>query len=111
MFGLQRRVYVYSGPVDMRKSYDGLYGLIRDSCDPLNGDVFLFMSKNRKRAKALFFDGTGLNIWMKRLERGRFADIFNRCEISMSELQIFLEGSKKVKERISPKNLSKEFQK
>ena len=102
-------VYVYNQPVDMRKSYDGLYGLIRLLTDLLKGDIFLFLSKDRKRTKALFWDGTGINIWMKRLERGRFANIFSRSEISLSELKLFFEGSQKAVERLSPQDLSQSF--
>lgn len=85
---LCRSVFIYTRPVDMRKSYDSLYGLVRDR-SPLSGDVFLFLSKDRKRAKALFWDGTGLNIWMKRLEKGRFADILARDRLTSSELKLF----------------------
>lgn len=96
---LGHRVYAYGVPVDMRKGFDGLYGLVRESLrrDPLSGDLFLFVSRSRKRAKVLLWDGTGLCIYAKRLEQGRFAQLW-RCEgsqvleLSSSELSLFLEG-------------------
>ena len=62
----------------MRKGYDGLYGLVSNdlSLDPLSGDLYLFVSRNRVRAKVLMWDGTGLYIFSKRLERGRFAPLW-----------------------------------
>ena len=102
--GLQ--VYACSEPTDMRKGYNGLFTLARDSLgrDPLSGDLFLFVSRNRKRAKVLFYDGTGLCILMKRLEQGRFVAPWERetLEMSQSELQLFLEGSTHVRLRLSP---------
>jgi transposase len=100
-------VYVYAEPVDMRKQYDGLLGLVRSQFDVLSGMLFLFVSKDRTRAKCLFWDGSGLNIWSKRLERGRFADIFSRTELTMNELKLFFEGSKEVVRRLSPEDLSR----
>jgi len=103
------QVYVFSTPTDMRKSYNGLHGLVRDEFDVLSGALFLFISHDRKRAKCLFWDGTGLNIFMKRLEQGRFADIFTRKEVSFNELKLFFEGSREVVKRLSPEDLSDKF--
>lgn len=94
-----RRIFAYPEPVDMRKGFDGLHALVLDGLgqDPLSGDVFLFVSRNRIRAKVLMWDGTGLCIYAKRLERGRFAALWDRSEgeaiaLSWSELSLFLEG-------------------
>ena len=60
------------------KGFDGLCALVSQGLqrDPLNGDVFVFVSRNRVRAKVLHFDGTGLCVYAKRLERGRFAALW-----------------------------------
>ncbi len=100
MIGLdsRRRVYAYGGPVDMRKGFDGLYALVVEFLghDPLSGDLFLFVSRNRIRAKVLLWDGTGLCVYAKRLEKGRFAQLWRgdgeAVALSLSELQLFLEG-------------------
>lgn len=102
-------VYVFGEPVDMRKQYDGLLGLVRSQFDVLSGMLFVFVSKDRTRAKCLFWDGSGLNIWAKRLERGRFADIFSRSELTMNELKLFFEGSSEVVRRLSPEDLSRKM--
>jgi transposase len=54
--------------------FDGLYGLVRDEllCDPLSGHIFLFSNAQRNRLKLLFYDGSGLWVCAKRLDRGRF---------------------------------------
>ena len=76
MFGLgpATRIYVAVEPVDMRKGFDGLYGLVRGRLgqDPLSGHLFLFTNRSRTRLKALVWDGTGLWVCAKRLEKGRF---------------------------------------
>jgi transposase len=76
MFGVgpATRIYLAAGATDMRKGYEGLYGLVRDrlQCDPLSGHLFLFCNAQRNRLKVLVFDGSGLWICSKRLEQGRF---------------------------------------
>src|SRR5690242_11444607 len=68
------RVFAYCQPVDMRNGFEGLSALVTSQLqrDPLSGALFLFTNKTRTRAKVLHFDGTGLCIFAKRLERGRF---------------------------------------
>jgi len=72
--GPATRVYVAAGSTDMRKGFDGLFGLVRDrlQCDPLSGHLFLFANAGRNRLKVLFWDGSGLWVCSKRLEKGRF---------------------------------------
>jgi transposase len=76
VFGLgpATRIYVAVEAVDMRKGFDGLYGLVRDQLahDPLSGHLFLFSNRTRTRLKALVWDGSGLWVCAKRLEKGRF---------------------------------------
>lgn len=76
MFGWGPATKIYLGveAVDMRKGFEGLYGLVRDRLeqDPLSGHLFLFMNRERTRLKALIWDGSGLWVCAKRLERGRF---------------------------------------
>jgi transposase len=102
VIGLSRRVrvFAYTRPVDMRKQYDGLYALVvaELKADPLSGDLFLFTNRRRTRAKVLLWDGTGLCLYQKRIERGRFAPLWRgdeegSFEMTLSELALFLEGS------------------
>ncbi len=53
------RVYAYGGPTDLRKGYDGLSALVTHTLgpDPLSGELHLFVSRNRKRAEVLLWDG------------------------------------------------------
>ena len=97
------RVFAFANATDMRKSWEGLSAIVRNEIirDLLEGDMFLFVNRRRNREKVLFFDGIGLCIFMKRLERGLFAASW-RCNndktlsLSMSELELFLDGSKTV---------------
>jgi transposase len=93
-------VYAYARPVDMRKGFDGLSALVSEALqrDPLSGDVYIFVSRDRVRAKVLHWDGTGLCIYAKRLERGRFAHLWRDDDttpitLTVSELDLFLDGS------------------
>ena len=96
--GLQVRAFAYGAPVDMRKGFEGLLALAGQlAAQPLGGDLFLFVGKDRRRAKILYFDGTGLCLFHKRLEQGRFACLWRksesaRLELSVTELHLFLEG-------------------
>ncbi len=76
MFGLgpATKIYIAVEGVDMRKGFDGLFGLVRDRLgqDPLSGHLFLFSNRSRSRLKVLVWDGSGLWVCAKRLEKGRF---------------------------------------
>lgn len=73
--GAATRIYVAVGATDMRKGFNGLEGLIRErlECDPTSGHIFLFANARRDRLKLVFFDGSGLWVCAKRIERGRLA--------------------------------------
>jgi transposase len=92
------RVFAYPEAVDLRKGYDGLFGLVKQglSRDPLSGELYLFVNKRRDSCKVLVWDGTGLCIFQKRLERGRFASPWrpdgNAVRMTASELALFVEG-------------------
>lgn len=93
------RVFAYTKPADLRRSYDGLFAIATEEMrrDVLAGDLFLFVNKRRNRAKVLLFDGTGMCIYMKRMDKGRFAAPWRRSteevEMTTSELALFLEGA------------------
>lgn len=97
------RAYALAAAVDMRKGFEGLWGLATQQLgrDVLCGDLFLFVGRDRKRAKVLYFDGTGLCVLHKRLSKGRFAALWRNSQgpelkLSLTELQLFLEGSELV---------------
>lgn len=104
MLGLSRRVRVFAWatPVDMRKSFWTLSALVQQAGHEIvAGDMFLFVGRGRRRAKVLWFDGTGLVLMAKVLEEGHFAAVWQRAkngvaELTTSELGVFLEGSKVV---------------
>jgi transposase len=68
------RVFVALEPVDLRKSFSGLQGCVEQCLrqDPLSGHVFVFTNRARSRVKLLLWDGSGLWIATKRLERGKY---------------------------------------
>ena len=101
MFGLgpATRVYVALGATDMRKGYDGLYGIVRDKLglEVRTGHLFLFTNARRNRLKILLWDGSGVWVCAKRLERGRFswpvaADGSDRVTLSQEQLALLLGG-------------------
>lgn len=68
------RIFLCTRPTDLRKSFDGLSGLVQECFgqDLLTGHLFLFLNRRRDRIKVLYFDRDGLAIWYKRLEAGSF---------------------------------------
>ena len=93
------RVSLCIAPVDLRKSFDGLCGLVESvfGGNVLDGHLFLFLNKRRDRNKALWWDRDGLVIWYKRLERGSFemprtANHAQHLELDATELAMLLGG-------------------
>lgn len=76
MFSLneRNRYFLYRSATDMRKGFDGLSGVVRNSLgmDPLSGDVFIFLNRRRTHMKLLVWEESGFVVYYKRLERGRF---------------------------------------
>ena len=98
-FGPATRIYVAAGATDMRKNFNGLYGLVRDhlDCDPESGHVFLFTNARRNRLKLLVYDGSGLWICAKKLDGGRFRwpesdSTIRKIVLSHEELTLLLGG-------------------
>lgn len=101
--GPSARVFAMGAAVDMRRGFEGLWALATHQMghDVLAGDLFLFVGRDRKRCKVLFFDGTGVCLLHKRLGKGLFAALWRQAEqpqlqLSRTELQLFLEGSEAV---------------
>ena len=83
--------------VDLRSGFDRLTMIVREkmSAEILSGDLFIFLGKNRKKLKAICFDGTGLLLISKRLDRGRFMQLtdLNTREITEAEFDLLMRGS------------------
>lgn len=97
MFGpsARVRVYVSTEPMDMRKSFSGLSGAVRQVIgkDPLSGHVFCFFNRSRNYVKLLFWERTGYCIIAKKLARGTFSSC-TQTELSVAQLWQVLEGIK-----------------
>ena len=83
----------------MRASYDTLFGRVKDLLgkDPFSGHLFVFVNGNRTSCKCLYYDGTGLVILMKRMERGAFSRINpfygDEVVLTAAEFALFFEGA------------------
>ena len=93
------RIFVYSGPTDMRKGFNGLGGLVAEHFDVelLSGHLFLFCNRSRDRIKLLYWDKDGLAIWYKRLEAGSYQLTVSEeqpatLEIDPTQLSLLLSG-------------------
>lgn len=112
-----QRYYLSREPADMRKSFDGLSGLVRQGMgrDPLSGEVFIFLNRRRTMIKILVWDRSGFVVWSKRLERGTFELPLRQqagpsVALSWEELVMILEGvrlsSIRRRKRYSRENLA-----
>jgi transposase len=92
------RIYVAVGASDLRRSIDGLSGLVRErfGSDPFSGHLFLFRNRRGDRLKILMWDRSGFWVLYKRLERGTFAwpqaDVPGPVELKAAELMVLLSG-------------------
>jgi len=98
-FTAAQRYYLSRQAADMRKSYDGLSGLVRQGLgrDPLSGEVFIFLNRRRTMVKILVWDRSGFVLWCKRLEQRTFelprsAVAGSSIVLSWEELVLILEG-------------------
>lgn len=92
------RIFVYREKVDMRCGFERLQSLCVHQMNAVldQGHVYFFFGKNRRRIKLLVFDGSGLVLIAKRMERGRFMDLselLGRSEITIEELKLVIHGS------------------
>jgi hypothetical protein len=93
------RIYAYGPPADLRKSFDGLTGLVRSAfpVEPRDGSWFLFFNKRRDRLKILAWEPDGFAIWYKRLEAGSFEPLRalgegDTVELDATALTLLLSG-------------------
>jgi transposase len=92
-------IFLYTQPTDMRKTFDGLSGIVRSEfqADPQDGSLFLFINRRRDRLKILHWDGTGYWLYYKLLEAGTFEVISSegQCttQIDSTQLAMLLGGA------------------
>ena len=103
----QVRLFLFGEPVDMRKTFEGLSGIIeRAFPGELFAGVFIFLNKQKDRMKILYWDGDGFAIWYKRLEKGSFlAEKGSSKTMNRRDFLLLLEGviPKKIQRRFSLK--------
>ena len=108
-FNRRTKVFVCKEPTDMRASYDSLFAKAKGVLgqDPFSGHLFLFINSRRTSIKCLFYDGTGMVILAKRMERGLFSRInpMHRGELTMTaaEFALFFEGANLEARFIAPR--------
>ena len=91
------RLWLYTPPTDMRKSFDGLSALVRQKLaeDPTSGQLFVFINRRRTQLKVLYFEQGGYCLWSKRLEQGHFhfnAQGGDKQVLNWTELKLIIEG-------------------
>jgi len=109
MFALtaENTFHLYSQPTDMRKSFDSLSGLVHNNldCDPGNGDVYIFINKNRDKIKLLHWQGSGYLLYYKRLEKGTFE--LPRYDASIGSISLSYTQMVMIIDGLSIRNLQK----
>ena len=98
------KIWLYTEPTDMRKSYTGLSALVRQKLkeNPLSGNYFVFINRKKTQTKILYFDRSGYCIWSKRLEQGQFntgKTSQGKVVIDGTRLKMILEGIEAKKTR------------
>lgn len=94
-----QRYFIHCKATDMRKGFDGLCGIVRNEFlqNPVSGDIFIFLNKQRNRIKLLHWQGDGFAVFYKRLEKGTYEiPMVNHAsisaEISSQQLILIMEG-------------------
>lgn len=98
--GSSHKFFLYDGFCDMRKSFEGLCGLVISVMQrqPTSGEVFVFLNRTRTHIKLLHWEPGGFVLYYKRLEQGTFAaSDLNKGELSWSNLVLMIEGIQVVK--------------
>jgi transposase len=114
-FNRRTKIFVSKDPTDMRASYDTLFSKAKTvlSQDPFSGHLFVFINLKRTSIKCLYYDGTGLVIVSKRMERGAFTRLNpmykGEIVLTAAEFALFFEGANLEKRFVeSPSEIRKE---
>ena len=91
------RIWLYTRPTDMRKSFNGLCALVTQQLEQesTSGELFVFINRRKTHIKILYFDGSGFCIWFKRLEQGQFnyrSDATPKRLLDWTQLKLLLDG-------------------
>lgn len=115
-FNRRTKVFVAKEPTDMRASYDTLFAKAKGvlNQDPFSGHLFVFINSRRNSIKCLYYDGTGLVLLCKRLEKSTFSRInpmfSGEIVLTAAEFALFFEGADLQKRFIeSPLEIKKRF--
>jgi len=103
-FPSDARIFLYGEAMNMRRSFEGLSYIVEQvfSGDLTSGAFFAFLNRRKDRMKVLYWDGDGLAIWYKRLEKGSFRQKKNQFLMSRREFFMLLEG-------ITPKRIQSRY--
>ena len=98
------RLFFYAQPVKMHRSFEGLSAVVEQMFpkELLSGSYFIFLNRLRDHMKVLYWDGDGLAIWYKRLEKGTFTNHLGEISISRRDFFMMLEG-------ITPKKIQARY--
>jgi transposase len=97
---LRTKIYLSRTPIDMRASYDSLFDKVKSMLedDPFSGHLFVFVNQRRTHCKSIYYDGTGLVLICKRLEKGNLFWKLNplqtgKVTLTQAEFNLFFEGA------------------